>query len=120
MWLSQQLTPNEQMRQAERGTVTLNTADGLETEGTASTRHMALYAPYGYRAAVPVGEEVLLLPLADGIAAAGTRVCTDGLQAGEVALTSAGGASLLLKNDGTVVINGALVINKEGQLQNGT
>ena len=119
MWLSQILTQENESVQAEHGTVMLNTADGMETEGTAKARHLTQYAPYGYQAKVPVGEEVLLLAMPDGIAAAGTRAVPSPLPAGEIEITSAGGASLLLRNDGCVVINHTLVIDKEGQIHYG-
>lgn len=119
MWLSRMLAADSETLSAEHGTVTLNTAGGMETEGTASTRHLTLYAPYGYSAKVPVGEEVLLLALPDGLAVAGAKAREASLQSGEIEITSAGGASLLLKNNGSVVINHSLIINKEGQIQYG-
>lgn len=43
---------------------------------------------------------------------------TQGLAQGEVEIRSLGGARILLKNDGSVVIN-SLVINRDGEFEKG-
>ena len=60
--------------------------------------------PYGMAVCVPQGEKVIMLP-ESGVCMG----CVNGaekLLPGEVRLFSAGGAQILLKADGTVVING--------------
>lgn len=115
MWMSKMLAKNENVRTAEKGSVTLS-SDILEASGTVKTRDIESYAPYGYQSAPPVGEEVMLLPSSDGQVSLGSKVSCSQLEAGEIRLCSKGGASIVLKNDGSVVIN-SLVIDKNGVIK---
>ena len=114
MWLSKALQKREMAPRAEKGEVTLSSAENWEATATQSVRNIARYLPYGYEALPPQGEEVLLLPVSDGTAALGVRA-KGGTEAGEIALRSAGGASIVLKNDGTVIINHHFIIDREGR-----
>ena len=67
-------------------------------------------------AGIPAGEDVMLLPAADCLLAFGTTEQTAAPEPGEIVITSRGGASIALKNDGTVVINRRLMIDKEGNI----
>ena len=114
MWLSKMLSKENISGTAERGTVTMSGAGGVEADGALSARNVTSYLPYGYSAYPPVGEEILLLPSENGMLALGVKSSADGLASGEIQLLSKGGASLVLKNNGEVIINGALVIDREG------
>ena len=64
---------------------------------------LPLLFPYGYSSAAEEGDRAVML---DGVCA-GIAAAPDGqLSQGEVRLYSAGGAEILLKNTGEVVING--------------
>ena len=116
MWLSQKITENSSRQPAEQGKITLS-ADGiLEAEASDTSRNVRLCLPYGYAAGIPVGAEVMLLPAADCLLAFGTDTAEQRPAPGEVRITSRGGASIALKNDGSVVINGCLTIDKEGNV----
>ena len=52
------------------------------------------------------GESAVVLPLEDGEVCLGVVGSADGLEEGELMLRSKGGASLVLKNDGRVLVNG--------------
>lgn len=65
--------------------------------------------PYGFASVVPVGESAVVLPLANGEVSLGVLAKNVGLDEGEVMLSSKGGASIVLKNDGRVLINGKVV-----------
>ena len=67
-------------------------------------RAPAVTVPYGMAVCVPQGEKVILLP--ESGVCLGCVNEAQALQPGEVRLFSAGGAEILLKADGTVVING--------------
>lgn len=69
-----------------------------------------LYAPYGVYGLPPEGTRALFLPLDGGYACIGA-LCAggEGLAPGELRLSSAGGAAIVLKNNGEVWINGAVV-----------
>jgi phage gp45-like len=78
------------------------------TSVTASGEYRSLRAcmPYGIASIPPKNECAVVLPLEDGEVSLGVLADTDGLQEGELMLSSAGGASIVLKNDGRVLING--------------
>jgi len=116
MWLSRKMTENETPQKTEQGKITLSGNGILEAEASNSSRNIKLCLPYGYAAGVPSGAEVMLLPIADCLLALGTDAAGKRPAPGEVCITSDGGASIALKNDGTVVINGCLTIDKEGNL----
>ena len=60
----------------------------------------------GFFSLPPGGESAVVLPLEDGEVCLGVIGEADGLEEGEVMLRSRGGASLTLKNDGRVLVNG--------------
>lgn len=119
MWLSKMLSGGRaQTLRAERGLVTMSSGSGIEAGGAISTKNIRSYSPYGYDAIPPLGEELIIIPSTDGQVAVGTKLDVSDLQAGEIRLSSVGGAQILLKNDGTVVIN-SVVIDKNGVINNG-
>ena len=61
--------------------------------------------PYGFARVVPVGESAVVLPLANGEVSLGVLAKNVELDEGEVMLSSKGGASIVLKNDGRGIIN---------------
>ena len=54
----------------------------------------------------PAGEQAVVLPLSGGAVTLGVLADAGELEEGEVMLRSRGGASIVLKNDGRVLING--------------
>lgn len=104
MWLLSYITNNShEPPNAVKGNVYEN-----GTAVTASGEHKSLRAcmPYGIASIPPKNECAVVLPLEDGEVSLGVLADTDGLQEGELMLSSAGGASIVLKNDGRVLING--------------
>lgn len=100
MWLTRQF---EQKAGAQ---VTSGEVSGGETlTVTGESVHIApqLLLPYGFSSTPPSGNQAVLL---NGMCAGVAAVQDSRLEDGEVCLYSAGGAEILLKNDGTVVING--------------
>lgn len=68
---------------------------------------MAVVAPYGIAYVPPVGEGAVVVPFDGGEACVGVIASyPEKLSKGELMLFSAGGASIVLKNDGSVYING--------------
>ncbi len=117
MWISRVLAKNHENEKAESGYVSMSFGGEIEAGATVNMRGMKSYSPYGYSCAVPVGEEVILVPSAEGQAVLGTRDSAFSLSQGEIEISSKGGAKILLKNDGRVIINGHYVINGEGEAE---
>lgn len=104
MWLLSYITKNSlESPNAVKGNVSEN-----GTAVAASGEHKSLRAcmPYGIASIPPKNECAVVLPLEDGEVSLGVLANTEGLQEGELMLSSSGGASIALKNDGRVLING--------------
>ena len=112
------IAKNTADNRAERGNVTISGSAEVEARSSTNAKSLDTYTPYGYTCSAPVGEEIIVMPSSDGEVALGTRCKAESLQSGEIMITSLGGAKILLKNDGSVVIN-SLVINKNGVIENG-
>ncbi len=115
MWLSRRFA-NVQQTAAESGTVSIGGNSVLKTVSTVQSEEVQNYAPYGYSAYAPDGEEILIINSANGAAGAGTKMKNDNLNAGEISVTSAGGAKIVLKNNGNVEING-IVFTVKGEIK---
>ena len=116
MWLSKRFSNAEKIT-AESGTVSVGGGSVIKTASTIQSEEVQNYAPYGYSAYAPDGEEILLINSAGATAGAGTKMKNENLSAGEIAITSIGGAKLFLKQNGDVEING-FVFTKDGKLIN--
>ena len=78
----------------------------INTEGAVPFINAPVAAPYGIAYVVPAGEETFMRRLnLDWRDRYIQKPCTD-IQEGELMLYSQGGASIVLKNDGRVLING--------------
>lgn len=115
MWLSKAIKNSKVEDKIECGSVTLSGKETLETASSVNIRSIGAYSPYGYSSLPPVGEEVMLVPSAEGQAIVGTRLNISNIETGEIQISSKGGATIILKNDGSVVIN-SLTIDKEGKI----
>ena len=101
MWLTK-WSGYESGAKIRRGQVS-STGQGLRVQGESEYNSPEMLFPYGYSSAAADGKQAVML---DGVCA-GIAASRDGeLSQGEVRLYSAGGAEILLKNTGEVVING--------------
>lgn len=117
MWISKRFYSEPSPQASEIGTVTVSRNSGIDASATVHKKSVDIYAPYGYSFSAPKGEEVLLVGSSLGSVGSGTRMKNEGLSAGEIAIASSGGARIVLKNDGTVSING-MTFSKDGSLMN--
>jgi len=115
MWLSEKLAETAASQTAQPGKVTLSQGNTFEAEAAVRSRNVRQCAPYGYCVNTPAGASVMLLPSSDGQLALGINRAPGDLEAGEIRIVSRGGASIVLKNDGSVVINNHFIINKDGE-----
>ena len=109
MWLMNYITKNSiTAPKAEKGGVK-SSGNTVSVDSSEEHREIKCCVPYGFASVVPVGESAVVLPLANGEASLGVLAKNVGLDEGEVMLSSKGGASIVLKNDGRVLINGKAV-----------
>ncbi len=111
MWISRYVTENSFSKDSASVGV-VRAAGGDKVAVSATNEHMSLpvAVPYGIAYKPAVGSRSVVLPTEAGNICLGVlgEAC-DELQPGELMLYSAGGASIVLKNDGSVLINGRAV-----------
>jgi len=107
MWLTDYVTRNSfSKKQASFGDITAAGSGVVAINTALEHRDIPIVAPYGIAYNPPLSEKSVLLPIDSRQACVGV-VCQDkGLEPGELMLFSKGGASIVLKNNGQVVING--------------
>lgn len=116
MWMSKRIAATSEKEVAEKGKVTLSD-NQLEAGATVTRRNIDSYAPYGYKSVPPVDEDVIMLESNDGAVVLGALSKDEDIESGEVKISSLGGAYIILKNNGDIVLNG-LVIDSRGVIQN--
>jgi len=105
-------------RQAAANAIaTVNSADGesFSAAGDCLYKSLPMFAPKGYYA-LPAENDRILVTTADGAeAAAGVLMSTAGLSAGEIKIINQSGASIILKNNGSIAVNG-VIISPDGEI----
>lgn len=116
MWLTNHLVANQGVHTADTAEVTGHDRGAVRALNDREYRKLPLLCPAGICSLPTQGEQAVVLPLAGGATCAGViRPAPEGLQPGELRLCSSGGAEILLKNDGTILLNGRVIpaANKE-------
>ena len=92
-----------------------HSSSGKVTVGSSEGSGVAeQFLPYGIESVPPKGARAVVVPAGRTLCLCGVAPSADHeLEAGEIALYSSGGASIILKNDGTVVINGTVFTGGE-------
>ncbi|MGN1130444.1 MAG: hypothetical protein ACI4Q8_03750 [Ruminococcus sp.] len=107
MWLMKYVTKNSITRgQSEQGSIGGNYDGKVQVNASSEFRNIPVLAPYGIAYVPVVGEKSIVLPTSHGDICLGVLSKGQHLQPGELMLFSSGGASIQLKNDGNVYING--------------
>ena len=105
MWLMSYMTKNSiSPPNAVKGDV--QGSDGSAVISSGEHKNLPICSPYGVISIPPSGEMAVVLPLDDGEVSLGVLATAENLSEGEVMLRSSGVASIVLKNDGSVLING--------------
>lgn len=110
MWILNYVTQNSiPISTPEKGSVKGSIGGKVQVDSSSDFGQINVVSPYGIAYVPPVGEQSVVMN-ADGESfCLGTVAPTKNLEAGEIMLYSAGGASIELKNDGNVYINGKKV-----------
>ena len=112
MWLLNYITQNSiSTPDAVKGELSVSATGGTSVVSSDEHKELELCFPYGVVSVPPAGERAVVLPLSDGEVGLGVLSRGIGLEEGELMLYSKGGASIILKNDGKVLINGREVGN---------
>lgn len=108
MWLSKQVISGDNEKSVcEIGKITESSSShGVCVQGKREYRNIRNIFPFGIVSVPIVGEKVVITPTEFGYLNSGTITNNKNLSPGEIMLYSAGGASIVLKNNGKVFING--------------
>ena len=107
MWIPKTITDDESSLGAFAAKVVSSEGDKVIVSGLERMDSIEISYPYGIYSVPPKGQRVIMLPVGNTAVMCGA--CEKppiSLESGEVGLYSAGGASIVLKNDGSVMING--------------
>lgn len=108
MWISKQISGAcKQARSAKTGEVTSTQEGTVTVQSEQEHREISTAAPFGIVSIPPIGTKAVVTPTEQGFVYTGAiNQQADGLEPGELMLYSSGGAKIVLKNDGKVLING--------------
>lgn len=108
MWLNEYVTGHSFGKEVAASGEIRAAANGRVAVGSTRDYHaLPLIAPAGIVSIPTVGAQTVVMDSAGGAVCLGVVAAPpDTLEPGELMLTSAGGASIVLKNDGRVLING--------------
>ena len=115
MWIPKTITDNAASAAPFTANVLFSENGKIGVSGLENVESVEGCHPYGVVCVPATGSKALVLPVGSSAVVCG--VVGDNplsLEKGEVGLYSKGGASIILKNDGTVVINGK-VFEKESE-----
>lgn len=106
MWLMGYITNNSITQPgAVKGSVT-NDRQNISVLSSSEHKNIDVCLPYGIESRPPLEESAVVLPLANGEVSVGVIAPAQTIEPGEIKLCSKGGASIILKNNGKVIING--------------
>lgn len=108
MWITQFMAKNIKENPAvTAGSVTNSYGSQMEVEASSKHRDVPVVAPYGVVCVPPAGEQAVMVHTPLGDACVGVVHSEEySLEPGEIMLRSLGGATLILRNDGKVYVNG--------------
>jgi len=113
MWLSKQSAAREGNTGGTSAGRVTGVRGSMTVMGDGEYRDVAVYGPPGISALPLVGDNALLVEAGGEKRLLGVRNNTEGLEPGEIRLRSAGGAEILLKNNGEVRVNGQVIAGGE-------
>ena len=108
MWLIDYITKNSiSSPQGETGEIKSVSDGKVQVKGSSDFQRLPIIAPYGVAYVPATGSQTAVMPVNSGEVCLGTvSDLKNDLQPGEIMLYSSGGATISLKNDGNVYING--------------
>ena len=112
MWLNERLSRPDEAELPFFATVTAREGNAVETSSHTRLANAPCVLPPGLSALPEPGDEVLMLPTADGYACLGVPAADAD---GGYTLSHPGGATIRLRADGSIELNG-LLITREGAL----
>ena len=121
MWLSKKLSKSvsaDADTNAQLGSLTISSENMVAAGASSEVRNLEFYAPVGYSFSPSEGQNVLLLSCGSKTVCAGVLMQTDPeLKSGEIKISSPGGAQVVLKNNGDIILNKYITVDKNGDVE---
>lgn len=112
MWISQKLSKEKNTSKNITAEVTDIEKGNIKAQGSNEYRDISTIAPTGLSYGANQGDKCLLIPINNTVVSLGNKMVDKSLEEGEIMLYS-GEGSIVLKNDGKILINGQVFINGE-------
>ena len=110
MWISRYVTGNSFAAGRPAVGEVRSAGDRVSVSASEECHSLPVIAPYGIAYVPPVGASSLVVPCDTGSVCLGVVTAPlEDLEQGELMLYSSGGARIVLKNDGRVLVNGRSV-----------
>lgn len=110
MWLSKQISNAcKSAKNTKIGKVTSANNDNVTIQSEQEYREIKNASPFGIVSVPPIGAKATITPTDTGFVYTGVLNQSSNLEPGEVMLYSSGGANIVLKNNGQVLINGSVI-----------
>lgn len=109
MWLTSYIAKENQSK-SKCGEVVKSGEETVNVFSSVQHSDVKITSPYGFYSKPLAGDNSVIIPTSKGNVVIG--LCDFGdknLEAGEVMICSAGGAKIMLNNDGQVLINGKVI-----------
>lgn len=107
MWISKKIAVEDKnLSMASSGEIVDASGGLVSVQNSNEHRDIEMISPYGIAYNPTQGEKAVMLSIGDLSFCAGVVCENKDLAPGELMLYSSGGASIVLKNDGRVLING--------------
>jgi len=108
MWVSKEINSfGKKSLFSSVGKINQVTGSNVCVEDDSEYRDIPIVCPYGIVSTPVIGSEAIFATLSSGFFYLGCKIKNnENLRPGEVGIYSYGGASIVLKNDGRVLING--------------
>lgn len=111
MWISNKIASREKSKERKTASadVTMVSGENIVVQNSNEYRDIKIVSPRGV-AYMPVqGDKTVVIPVGDENICIGAINESAGLEAGELMFYSLGGAKIILKNNGEVVINNTTI-----------
>ena len=114
MWISRNINNNTNSKNPFVANVLNSNGSEVNVSALEKIENIPNTTPFGILSVPPRGAKAVVVPVGESAAVCGIVSQNKfSLQEGELALFSTGGASIVLKNDGSVVINGKIFEGEE-------
>lgn len=111
MWLSREIAIGSKKQElCKLGDVTKANSKNAVIQAEREYRNIQSVYPFGFISVPTIGSKAVITPTDNGFVFSGVISEGANLEPGELMLYSAGGASIVLKNNGKVLINGKDII----------